>query len=225
MASVGMGELVVILLILLVVGGGLVGLVVLGIALSRKGATPANGGASREAPREPARARDVIFFLRFEGRDDETYVRDLAARHTTIRSATQAREAALDVVRAAPTATHAFCGPATAAPNGPGLAHTGLPGGVVLGFLVRGTRPLDTVADDSSLASVVAELRKVSAWVDSDFAGAELRLAQTAIDAPAPPLAAVRKETRPGHQLCRYCSEAFLAHDTRCPNCGGRVSA
>lgn len=223
MASVGMGELVVILIILLVLGGGLVGIVVLGIALARR--SDSSASTSREAPPVPARARDVIFFLRFEGSDDETYVRELATRHATIRSATQAREAALDVVRAAPTATHAFCGPSTAAPNGPVLAHTGLPGGVVLGFLVRGTRPLDTVADDSSLMSVVAELRKVSAWVDSDFAGAELRLAQTAIDAPAPPLTAVRKETRPGHQLCRYCGEAFLAHDTRCPNCGGRVSA
>ena len=106
-SGISIGELVVILLILLVVGGGLVGLVVLGIVLSRRGTE--NGGASREAPPAPARARDVIFFLRFEGRDDETYVRDLAARHATIRSATQAREAALDVVRSAPTAKMKPC--------------------------------------------------------------------------------------------------------------------
>lgn len=213
--------IVIVLVVIIVV---IAGLVALGVTLSRSSGTESG---SREIPasREPARSRDVIFFLRFEGNDDEAYVRELAARHARIGGATQAREAALDVVRAAPTATHAFCGPATAAPNGPGLAHTGLPGGVVLGFLVRGTRPLDTVADDSSLQSVVGELRKVSAWVDSDFAGAHLQLAQTAIDAPAPPLAAVRKETRPGHQICRYCGEAYLAHDTRCPNCGGRPSA
>ncbi|MCB9601597.1 MAG: hypothetical protein H6721_01035 [Sandaracinus sp.] len=202
----------------------LVGIAVLVITLS-KGGSADGAGTAREAPLQAARSRDVIFFLRFEGRDDETYVRDLSARHGQIHSATQAREAALDVVRAAPTATHAYCGPATAAPHGPGLAHTGLPGGVVLGFLVRGSKPLDTVADDSSLQSVVAELRKIAAWVDSDFAGADLKLAQVAIDAPAPPLVAVRKETRPGHQLCAYCGEAFLAHDTRCPNCGARVGA
>lgn len=215
-------------LVAIVAVGVIVGLIFLGVTLARSGGAK---GDSREEPRpgtEPtpaARARDVIFFLRFEGRDDETYVRDLVARHARIGSATQAREAALDVVRAAPTATHAYCGPATTAPQGVGLARTGLPGGVVLGFLVRGTRPLDTVADDSSLKSVVAELRKVAAWVDADFAGAELQLARVALDAPAPPLAVVRKETRPGHQLCAFCGEAFLAHDTRCPNCGARVGA
>ncbi|MBX3248588.1 MAG: hypothetical protein KF901_15535 [Myxococcales bacterium] len=207
------------LVLLLIVGG-----VVLAIA-KRSGATsPSREGPSpsHEGPAPTQKSPEVIFFLRFEGQDDEAYVRELASRHAHIGGASQAREAALDLVRAAPTATHAYCGPASAAPHGPGVAHSGLPGGLIVGFVARGRRPLDT-ADGRDLAAVVAELRKVSGWVDGDFAGAELRLAQASVDAPAPALSAVRKETRPGHQLCRYCDHAFLAHDTRCPNCGARA--
>lgn len=203
------------LVLVLIVGG-----VVIAIAKSSGATSPSREGPAAAPP--PPRSPEVLFFLRFEGNDDEGYVREIATRHARIGSAAQAREAALDLVRAAPTATHAFCGPANVAPQGPGVAHCGLPGGVIVGFLVRGRRPLDT-AEDPNLAAVVAELRKVSGWVDADFAGAELRLAEASLDANAPPLSAVRKETRPGHQLCRYCDHAFLAHDTRCPNCGARA--
>lgn len=172
----------------------------------------------------PARARDVIFFVRVEGRDDEQYAQEMASRHGQLGGAAQMREAALDLVRLAPTATHVWAGPADRAPAGPGLAHSGLHGGLVLGFLVRGTRPLYTVQDDRDLGAFVATLRRVAAWTDRDFAGGAMLLAQARIDAQAPALVAVRKETRPGHQICRYCDEAFLAHDSSCPNCGGVVN-
>ncbi len=183
---------------------------------------PMPPGAAPPVP--AARSRQVVFFLRFEGNDDETYVRDIAQRHGVLRTAQDAREAALDLVRAAPTATHVFVGPAREAPGGPTLARTGLPGGVVLGFAVTSTRSMDTVADDQDLGKVVAELRKIAAWTDPDFAGGQVALAQTARDAQAPALTAVRKETRPGHQICRYCTHAFPAHDTECPNCGARAA-
>lgn len=175
-------------------------------------------------PMPAARSRQVVFFLRFEGSDDESYVRDIAQRHGVLRTSKDAREAALDLVRAAPTATHVFVGPAREAPGGPTLARTGLPGGVVVGFAVTATHAIDTVADDQDLGKVVAELRKIAAWTDADFAGGQVALAETSRDAQAPALTAVRKETRPGHQICRYCTQAFPAHDTECPNCGARAA-
>lgn len=179
--------------------------------------------AAPPIPHAP-RSRDVIFFLRFEGRDDEDYVRDIVARHATLRTAADAREAALALVRAAPTATHVFVGPGSDAPAGPTLARTGLPGGVVVGFLVHSTQPMDTVADDQDLGKVVAELRRVAAFTDAQFAGAQLALAATSVDAQAPALVAVRKETRPGHRLCAYCGQPHPAHELRCPNCGAQAA-
>jgi len=178
------------------------------------------------APIAPApRSNQVVFFLRFEGRDDEDYVKSLLGRHGSLGTATAAREAALDLVRAAPTATHAWVGPASEAPHGPSVAHSGLPGGVVVGFAVSSRQRLDTVGDDADLGAVVQQLRGIAAWTDHQFAGAQLVEAEASLEAQAPPLRAVRKETRPGHQLCPYCDQAYLAHETRCPNCGARATA
>lgn len=220
-AMLGFGEVLICagVVVVLVLGGAVA------FIAFRKANPPRPPAPPGQGPPVPApTSRSVTFFLRFEGREDEQYVRDLAQRHGALRSATEAREAALDVVRAAPTATHVWAGPASEAPHGPGVARSGLPGGVVLGFQVHATTPMDTVADDQDLGAVVARLRQIAAWTDPQFAGAELRLAQASVDAQAPPLVAVRKDSRPGHQLCAYCGQAFLAHDTRCPNCGARAS-
>ncbi|MEM9073806.1 MAG: hypothetical protein AAGE52_35270 [Myxococcota bacterium] len=222
--GIGFGELLIC--------GGIVILMVFAAAIwfvvSRQHGAPIRApmpaGAAPPIPTAPG-SRQVIFFLRFEGEEDESYVRDIVARHPAIRDAAGVREAALDLVRAASTATHVFVGPASEAPGGPTLARCGLPGGVVAGFLVHSTAVLSTVADDQDLGKVVGELRAIAAWTDARFAGAQLALANATLDAAAPALVAVRKETRPGHQLCAFCAHAFPAHDTRCPNCGAPASS
>lgn len=214
--GIGLGELLIcaaVFVLLFVIGAVLL--------LVRNRAASGSGGpaAAVAAPR----AHEVVFFLRFEGADDESYVRDLIARHAGIRTVEQAREAALDVVRAAPTATHAFVGPANEAPEGVAACGCGLPGGVVLGFSVRARRPMSTVADDQDLRSVVAELRQIAAWTPADFASASIAASSARLGAQ-PTLVSVRDEARPGHQICVFCRTAFLAHDTRCPSCGARPS-
>lgn len=198
---------------------------VAGLAFMRK----ASGGASAPAGAGPAPApapttRDRIFFLRFEGADDESYVGDLIARHGGAASgAERIREMALDLVRAAPTATHVHAGPAADAPAGPGVARCGLPGGIIAGFQVVTTRSLGTVTDDTDLRALVAELRAIASFTGSDVQRAELVKATPDLEASAPPLVAVRAETRPSHQQCAYCQHSFPAHETRCPSCGARV--
>lgn len=210
-------------LIVIVAAVALVVLVVGGLALmsSSKGALP--GPTPGEVAPAPA-TRDRIFFLRFEGADDESYVGDLIARHGGATTSAEAiREMALDLVRAAPTATHVHAGPAADAPAGPGLARSGLPGGLVVGFRVVSTRALGTVGDDSDLRAIVAELRAIASFTGGDVQRAELVKATADIEANAPALVAVRVETRPGHQQCAYCHHSFPAHETRCPGCGARV--
>lgn len=199
-------------------------IVVAGLAFLRKAG---NGASALPGPIAPAPApatRDRIFFLRFEGSDDESYVADLIARHGgSAQNAEAIREMALDLVRAAPTATHVHAGPAMDAPAGPGVARCGLPGGIIAGFRVVSTRALGTVSDDTDLKAVVAELRAISSFTGSDVRSAELVKATPDVEASAPPLVAVRAETRPGHQQCAYCRHSFPAHETRCPGCGARV--
>lgn len=205
--------------------------VIAGVAyLMRSGGARPDAAPSFGAPGAPAAggpplpgvaARSVLFFVRVEGREDEGFAREMASRYGRLTSAAQMREAALDLVRLAPTSTHVWAGPAGQAPAGPALARSGLEGGVIVGLVVHGTRALDTVADDRDLRGLVGSLRKVAAWTEADFAGGALQLAEGRVDAQAPALVAVRKETRPGHQLCRYCDEAFPAHESVCPNCGG----
>lgn len=186
------------------------------------GSSPAVGGPA-PAPAAPS-TRDRLFFLRFEGSDDESYVGDLIARHGGATTSAEAiREMALDLVRAAPTATHVHVGPASEAPGGPSVARSGLPGGIIAGFRVVSTRALGTVADDADLAAIVKELRAVAGFTGRDVQRAELVRANADVEANAPPLVAVRVETRPGHQQCAYCRHSFPAHDTRCPGCGARV--
>mgnify|MGYP004361670973 CR=1 FL=1 len=56
------------------------------------------------------------------------------------------------------------------------------PGGVVVGFHVVSTRKLGTVADDTDLSAVVAELRAVAAFTDAELQSAELIGAETDVD-------------------------------------------
>jgi hypothetical protein len=219
-AVVSFSPVVIVVAVLFVV------VLVAGLAFLRKAGSDTSGapvGAS-PAPAPAPSTRDRIFFLRFEGADDESYVGDLIARHGgATTSAETIREMALDLVRAAPTATHVHVGPASDAPAGPGVARSGLPGGIIAGFRVVSTRALGTVSDDTDLRAIVAELRAVSSFTGSDVRSAELVKATPDIEASAPPLVAVRAETRPGHQQCTYCHHSFPAHETRCPGCGARV--
>ncbi len=123
-------------------------------------------------------------------------------------------------MRAAPTATHAFVGPMTSA-IAIEQCGCGLSGGVIAAFRVGSTRPLDSVSDDQDLGAVVAELRKIAAWTPDRFAHAQVAQA-TGVMGGSPTLLSVKKETRPGHQICVYCNQAFLAHDMKCSNCGAR---
>ncbi len=202
----------------------LVVIVVAVLAFMRRagGSSPAVDGPA-PMPAAPS-TRDRIFFLRFEGADDESYVGDLIARHGGATTRAEAiREMALDLVRAAPTATHVHVGPASDAPAGPSVARSGLPGGIIAGFRVVSTRALGTVADDADLGAIVKELRAVASFTGGDVQRAELVRASADVEATAPALVAVRVETRPGHQQCAYCRHSFPAHDTRCPGCGARV--
>ncbi len=194
-----------------------------GLAFVRR-ANSTSGAPIAASPAPAPTTRDRIFFLRFEGSDDESYVGDLIARHGgTATDAEAIREMALDLVRAAPTATHVHAGPASDAPAGPGVARSGLPGGIVVGFRVVSTRALGTVSDDTDLKAIVAELRAIASFTGRDVQRAELVKATPDVEATAPPLVAVRVETRPGHQQCTYCLHSFPAHETRCPGCGARV--
>ena len=213
--------------VFIVVAVLLVVIVVATLAFLRRagGSSPAAGPGAGPAPVAPAPStRDRIFFLRFEGADDESYVADLIGRHGGATTSAEAiREMALDLVRAAPTATHVHAGPASDAPGGPSIARSGLPGGIVAGFRVVSTRALGTVADDADLGAIVQELRAIAGFTGRDVQRAELVRAAADVDAKAPPLVAVRVETRPGHQQCAYCRHSFPAHETRCPGCGARV--
>ncbi len=211
-----MGEMAVLCGILVLLAA--VGAIVFFVVRASRGTAP-------QAPYTPApatapKSRDLIFFLRFEGVDDEAYVRELIGRHAQIAGAAAAREAALDLVRAAPTATHAFVGPMTSA-IAIEQCGCGLSGGVIAAFRVGSTRPLDSVSDDQDLGAVVAELRKIAAWTPDRFAHAQVAQA-TGVMGGSPTLLSVKKETRPGHQICVYCNQAFLAHDMKCSNCGAR---
>ena len=212
-----MSPVVVVVAVLFVV------VVLAGLAFMRRSGdrAAAAGGPALQPAQE---TRDRIFFLRFEGSEDEAYVADVIARHGgRSGEASEVREMALDLVRAAPTATHAHAGPAVDAPAGPGVARSGLAGGIIAGFRVVSHRKLGTVADDADLSAVVAELRAVASFTDADLNSAELVKATPDVEANAPALVAVNAGTRPGHQRCTYCQHSFVAHDTRCPNCGARV--
>ena len=175
--------------------------------------------------------RDRIFFFRFEGTADEDFVAEMLARHAggaspvAIRDPAKIREVALDLVRVAPTATHAFAGPAQDVPGGIALARCGLEGGVIVGFRITSTRKLGSVADDTDMAAIVAELRAVAGFTAEDVVTAELARANGALEANMPPLLAVEAATRPGQQQCTYCRHSFAAYETKCPSCGAPVAA
>lgn len=210
---------------LLIAAAVVVALVVVGaLLLGRRDSAIAPVPAGAPAPAPAPTTRDRIFFLRFEGSEDESYVGDLIARHGGVATDAEGiREMALDLVRAAPTATHVHAGPGSDAPAGPAVARSGLPNGIIVGFRVVSTRALGTVADDSDLRAIVAELRAIAAFTGRDVQRAELVKARPDLEANAPALVAVRVETRPGHQQCAYCQHSFPAHETRCPSCGARV--
>ena len=175
---------------------------------------------TREAPR-PQRSSQRIFFLRFEGQEDEEYVQQIVNRYTHISSALEIREAALELVRVANTATHAWAGEAFERRT---VVRCGLQGGIIVGFLARSSTPFAVPHDSENLESIVSELKTISNWTRPQFAGGELIVAQTTHEMSAPVLRAIRKETRPGHQLCGFCDHSFLISEMSCTNCGAPIA-
>ncbi len=214
-SSIPFASLACSLVVFLAVAGGLV------FFLMRK----RDSGVSREAPAgfAPAPlAREIVCFLRFEGEEDESYVQDIARRFSRISSAAQARDAALALVRAAPTATHAWLGPKSEVPD-LGAIRSGLGFGAYIGLYASARTALDTVADDRSLDRVVQTLRDVAKWTDAEFVNAQVLSPQAGTSGPV--LVAVNPESRPGMQLCAYCGHPNPAHETVCANCGARAAS
>ena len=173
-------------------------------------------------PPPPPRSRDVLFLLRFEGPNDEQWVRELVARQAPegrLPRGGDVRETALALVRIAGDATHAYVAPAT---EDPSLARCAVSGGVVVGFRVRLSQEIDTVADDADATRVAAALRAVSSMTEAQLQDGVLVLVETRVDVDAPELVSLRGATLPGHKPCDFCGKPMRVYETQCPHCGGR---
>jgi hypothetical protein len=112
-------------------------------------------------------ATDVAFFFRFE-QQDATDAKALVERFHVQLSPSETRDAALELTRLVPSATHAYLGPCAWPPV---KAYSPVTLGVIVGFRARTRASLDTVQDDRQLTALAATLRQVSALPGRSAAG------------------------------------------------------
>jgi len=164
-------------------------------------------------------ASDVAFFFRFE-QQDALDAKALVERFRVQLSPAETREAALELTRLVPSATHAYLGPCAWPPV---KAYSPVTQGVIVGFRARTRVALDTVVDDRQLTAVNATLRQVSALPDERLLGGHLQVAADSTDPDAPRLVAVDEGTLPGHRPCPHCRKPMPVFATRCEACGSRA--
>ena len=219
--SMGVGELS-ILLCLCVVPVLVLGAVGIFFMMRKKNAPAASASRGDVAapPPEPATARDVTFLLRFgpdHARMIESLVSQLAGR---LSGPSAVRDAAMELNRALPDATHGWAGP--------GAPHTHARvdehGGLLVGFRVQTRQPIDTVRDDSHAGALGAALRAVTGLPDHAIVGAQLAIAQPTDDPSAPMLARMQEASAQGMVACQFCGKQMAVYDTICPTCGGRAA-
>ncbi|MBK6576119.1 MAG: hypothetical protein IPG17_07965 [Sandaracinaceae bacterium] len=164
-------------------------------------------------------ATDVAFFFRFE-QQDATDAKALVERFHVQLSPSETRDAALELTRLVPSATHAYLGPCAWPPV---KAYSPVTLGVIVGFRARTRASLDTVLDDRQLTGLAATLRQVSALPDDQLLGGHLQVAADSTDPDAPRLVAVDQGALPGHRPCPHCRKPMPVFATRCDACGSRA--
>jgi hypothetical protein len=175
--------------------------------------------AAASAERLGEQATDVAFFLRFE-QQDATDAKALVDRFRVELKPSETREAALELTRLVPSATHAYLGPCAWPPV---KAYSPVTEGVIVGFRARTRVSLDTVADDRQLTALAATLRQVSALLDDQILGGHLQVAADSSDPDAPRLVPVDQGALPGHRPCPHCRKPVPVFATRCGACGSRA--
>jgi hypothetical protein len=211
----------VLLLLVALVALLFVGVAVVGVVVVMRGDSPsdrerlAEAGAARGADR----ATDVVFFFRFEGQDARD-AQALVERSRVELDPAQTRDAALELTRLAPSATHAYLAPCAWPPV---KAYSPVTSGVIVGFRARTRVALDTVANDAQLTELSATLRQISALPDAQVLGGQLQLATDSQDPDAPRLVAVDQGSLPGHRPCPHCKQPMPVFATRCQACGSRA--
>jgi hypothetical protein len=212
----------ILLLLVALVALVFVGVAVVGVVVVMRGDSPSDrerlvqAGAARGAER----ATDVAFFFRFEGAQDVHDAQALVERFRVELSPAETRDAALELTRLAPSATHAYLAPCAWPPV---KAYSPVTSGVIVGFRARTRVALDTVADDRQLTELSATLRQVSALPDAQIIAGQLQLAEDSRDPDAPRLVAVDQGSLPGHRPCPHCKQPMPVFATRCQACGSRA--
>ena len=211
----------ILLMLVALVALVFVGVAVAGVFLVMRG----DSSADRErlvqatAARTAERATDVVFFFRFE-QQDAIDAQALVQRYRVALGPAETREAALELTRLVPSATHAYLAPCAWPPV---KAYSPVTAGVSVGFRARTRVSLDTVSDDRQLTQLDATLRQVSALPDDQILGGQLQLAADSQDPDAPRLVAVDRGALPGHRPCPHCKQPMPVFATRCEACGSRA--
>lgn len=165
-------------------------------------------------------SNDVLFYFRFYDGEEATARATVERLGGTELSAPATREAALELMRSFPYATHAFVGPAGRATAGADSPD----GGVVVCFRARIVRAVDTVSDDSQGVPLRASLQAIASQPDAGISAGAMWLYESAPTPGAPKLVALDKGNLPGRRVCDYCRELMPVWETSCPHCGGRPS-
>ncbi|MCA9578850.1 MAG: zinc ribbon domain-containing protein [Polyangiales bacterium] len=211
----------ILLVVIALVALAFVGVAVLGVVVVMRGDSASDrerlvqAGAARNAER----ASDVVFFFRFEGQDARD-AQALTQRFPVELGPAQTRDAALELTRIVPSATHAYLSPCAWPPV---KAYSPVTNGIILGFRARTRVSLDTVQDDRQLTELTATLRQVSALLDSEILGGQLQVAADSQDPDAPRLVPVDQGSLPGHRPCPHCKQPLPVFATRCGACGSRA--
>ncbi len=185
---------------------------------SSAGPSPSRGDAPIAAA---PRAREVTFVMRFDAKD-KAYIEGIVGSGGPLMGA-QVRDAALNLVRAAGDATHAFVGPSRGGPPVSARAPSADPTGIIVALSSNTTRPLDTVGDDTDATTIADALRELGAMRDDQIRGGTLAILAMDPSAGSVTLVPLRKEALPGQQICPYCASSFPAYETQCGSCGARV--
>jgi len=225
--GIGVGEILCLLVVAVVLLAGIVGFVLL---MSRKQGGPSSGPrlGSDGVPAPHAFApvsTDTLFFLRF-GPDHEAMIHSQVqslAPGGRLAQAADIRDAAMDLGRSVPDATHAWVGPAP----GPTVDRPRSPerGGAIVALRAHTRTPLDTVADDADATAVAASLRTLMSLSDGDVRGGTLTVVSEGSDPDFPMMVPLRAATLPGQTLCTHCRRPYPQYETRCPHCGAGAAS
>ncbi|MCS6797630.1 MAG: hypothetical protein NZ898_03710 [Myxococcota bacterium] len=127
-----------------------------------------------------------------------------------------ARDAALELLRALPEATHGWIG---TEPE-PLVAPVDDPRALLVGFAVRARRALFATAAASVADAIAVALRTIGSARDDDLHDARVWILAPSSDRSARTLTPLRAGSAPGTVACRFCGKSMAIYDTTCPSCG-----